>query len=84
MTNEEILQTLYSGYYSLYLVNGKTGKYSVLHTTGLLQQYNKKINDFEGTIYDYACNYVNEWDKDRVINNSKLSVIKEKFKTQYL
>lgn len=82
MNNEEILKTLYTGYYSLYLVNGKTGKYSVLHTTGLYQQYNKKINDFEGAISDYCNNYVNERDKNRVINTTRLSLIKEKLKTE--
>ncbi len=82
MNTEEILQTLYDGYYSLYLVNGKTGKYSVLHTKGMYKQYNQKINDFEGAIYDYACNYVNERDKDRVIAKTKLALVKEKLKTQ--
>ena len=65
MTNEDILKTLYSGYYSLYLVDGKTGEYTVLHTTGLYKQYNQEVNDFEGAIYDYACNYVHEKDKNR-------------------
>ena len=82
MNNDEILKTLYSGYYSLYLVDGKIGKYTVLHTIGLYEQYNKEINDFEGAIYDYACNYVNERDKDKVINSTKLLLIKEKLKTE--
>lgn len=82
MTNEDILKTLYAGYYSLYLVDGKTGKYTVLHTTGLYEQYNQEVNDFEGAIYDYACNYVHEKDKNRVISNSKLSLVKETLKTE--
>lgn len=82
MTNDEILKTLYSGYYSLYLVNGETGKYTVLHTTGLYEQYNQEVNDFEGAIYDYACNYVHEKDRTRVINNSKLSVVKASLQTE--
>lgn len=82
MRTEDILNTLYSGYYSMYLVDGKIGKYTVLHTTGLYEQYNKEINDFEGAIYDYACNYVNERDKNRVINSTKLSLVKEKLKTE--
>lgn len=82
MTNEDILKTLYTGYYSLYLVDGKIGKYTVLHTTGVYEQYNQEINDFEGSIYDYACNYVHEKDKNRVINSSKLSVVKEALKTE--
>ena len=80
MKNENVLQALYSEYYSLYLVDGKIGKYTVLHTTGLYKQYNKEVNDFEASIYDYAHNYVYDRDVEKVIAKSKLPLVKEKLK----
>ena len=80
MKNENVLQALYSEYYSLYLVDGKIGKYTVLHTTGLYKQYNKEVNDYEASIYDYAYNYVYDRDVEKVIAKSKLPLVKEKLK----
>ena len=80
MNNEDILKTLYSEFYSLYLVYGKMGKYTVLHTMGLFMQYSKEINDFEESIYDYANNFVCERDVERLIAKSKLHLVKEKLK----
>lgn len=82
MLNEDILKTLYGEFYSLYLVNGNTGCYTVLHTTGLFKQYNNEINELKAAINDYAENYVCDRDRQKVISGADLSFIMDKLHEQ--
>lgn len=70
-----ILDGFYRQYYSVFMVNGNTGKYNILYSNGTLTKYSESFSDYTELIRDYCNNYVCGKDRVKVRRESDINNI---------
>lgn len=75
-----ILDGFYRQYYSVFMVNGNTGRYDILYSHSSLTEYSKGFTDYRELIKDYCNNHVCGKDRVKVRKESDIDNIMRRLK----
>ena len=80
--NSAIVDSLCKEYYSIFIVEADTGKFTIMYSDGSMKEYCEQFSYYDNIVDDYCEQFVNPNDRDNVRKTAMLSNIISKLSVQ--
>lgn len=73
--NSTIVDSLCKEYYSIFIVDSNTGKFTVMYSDGSMKDYCEQFSYYDNVVEDYCENYISPRDRETVRKSTSLDKI---------